>query len=89
MIDHRIQEEVQNGSATRKLRSFEPFALISPKHEDSLPNCVQLAIGSDAPSAVRGLLLGSSERHRRIRCSATHDHQNRATGLAMPRLRPH
>ena len=41
MIDHRIQDEVQNGSAIRKLRSVEPFALISPKHEDSLPNYVQ------------------------------------------------
>ena len=41
MIDHRIQDEVQNGTATRILRSVEPFALISPKHEEFLPNYVQ------------------------------------------------
>ena len=46
MIDHRIQDEVQNGSAIGKLRSVEPFALISPKHEDSLPNYVQHRYGA-------------------------------------------
>jgi hypothetical protein len=39
MIDHRIQDEVQSGLATRKLRSVESFALIS--HEESLPSYVQ------------------------------------------------
>jgi hypothetical protein len=41
MIDHRIQDEVQNGPATGKLRSVEPFAMISPKDEESLPSYVQ------------------------------------------------
>jgi hypothetical protein len=41
MIDHRIQDDLQNGPATRKLRTFETFALTSPKHEDSPANYVQ------------------------------------------------
>jgi hypothetical protein len=41
MIDDRIQDDVQNGPATRRLRTFETFAPTSPKHEDSLPNYVQ------------------------------------------------
>lgn len=41
MIDHRIQDDVQNGPATRNLRTFDTFALTSPEHEDSLPNYVQ------------------------------------------------
>src|SRR5215203_2034473 len=41
MIGDRIQDDVQNGPATRRLRTFETFAPTSPKHEDSLPNYVQ------------------------------------------------
>ena len=41
MSEDRIQDDVQNGPATRRLRTFETFAPTSPKHEDSLPNYVQ------------------------------------------------
>jgi hypothetical protein len=45
MTDHRIQDELQNGPAIRMLRSVEPFALISPKREVSLPNYVEHRAG--------------------------------------------
>jgi hypothetical protein len=41
MTDFRILDELHNGHATRMLRRVEPFALVSPAPEESLPNYVE------------------------------------------------
>ena len=41
MTDFRILDELHNGPATRMLRRVEPFALVSPAPEESLPNYVE------------------------------------------------
>jgi hypothetical protein len=66
MTDFRILDELHNGPATRMLRSVEPFALISPAPEESLPNYAEhrdgvTEIGKLSAEAIVGEFEAAAE----------------------------